>query len=372
MRYQFAIDIDRPVETVWEFSNDFFNAPRLGGQAIVFRQTSPGGPGLGATYEGRMMILGFETRVHGSFTEWEPLRAMTASMSARPLKWARLRETYEPTPTGTRMVRAMELDLRFPLNILAPILMPFVIRRWQHANASIKRILESIPDEEVRASTEPVAAIGPSVHRTVMFTDIVGSTQLIGVIGDAAWRDLRRWHDATLRTTFERHHGRELDHAGAGFSVAFESAGDGVSCAVELERTVIGHRRTAGFGAPLRRSSKPSDTLGWNVAGPQSASNAGRRRISCASHASSRIRWRCARPARPAPVLAVGPAAADARRGHRPERRARRDLPGAEGGDRPPGGCDPGGRTGHRQDPPAGRRRRARRERGVHVRRHHR
>ena len=78
MRYQFAIDIDRPVETVWEFSNDFFNAPRLGGQAIVFRHTSPGGPGLGATYEGRMMILGFETRVHGSFTEWEPLRAMTA------------------------------------------------------------------------------------------------------------------------------------------------------------------------------------------------------------------------------------------------------------------------------------------------------
>ena len=252
MRYQFAIDIDRPVETVWEFSNDFFNAPRLGGQAIVFRQTSPGGPGLGATYEGRMMILGFETRVHGSFTEWEPLRAMTASMSARPLKWARLRETYEPTPTGTRMVRAMELDLRFPLNILAPILMPFVIRRWQHANASIKRILESIPDEEVRASTEPVAAIGPSVHRTIMFTDIVGSTQLIGVIGDAAWRDLRRWHDATLRTTFERHHGRELDHAGDGFSVAFESAADGVSCAVEIERTLIGHRRTAGFAPQLR------------------------------------------------------------------------------------------------------------------------
>ena len=45
---------------------------------------------------------------------------------------------------------------------------------------------------------------GPSrrVLKTFMFTDIVGSTNLVEVLGDEAWETLLRWHDATLRELF--------------------------------------------------------------------------------------------------------------------------------------------------------------------------
>jgi class 3 adenylate cyclase/tetratricopeptide (TPR) repeat protein len=93
---------------------------------------------------------------------------------------------------------------------------------------------------------------GRAVHQTLVFTDIVGSTALIAVIGDAAWRDLRRWHDATLRRLFEQHDGHEIDHAGDGFFVAFASAADAVACAQAIQRTLGEHRRTTGFAPAVR------------------------------------------------------------------------------------------------------------------------
>ncbi len=90
------------------------------------------------------------------------------------------------------------------------------------------------------------------VHRAFLFTDIVGSTALLEVIGDSAWRDLRRWHDATLRSLFARHGGEEVDHAGDGFFVAFGSASNAAGCAVAIQRALAEHRRTAGFAPVVR------------------------------------------------------------------------------------------------------------------------
>jgi class 3 adenylate cyclase len=88
--------------------------------------------------------------------------------------------------------------------------------------------------------------------RTFLFTDIVGSTSLIELIGDDAWDDLRRWHDQALRSAFGDHGGEEIDHAGDGFFVAFPDAASGVACAVEIQRRLAEHRRTHGF-APMVR-----------------------------------------------------------------------------------------------------------------------
>ncbi|HYM84815.1 MAG TPA: LuxR C-terminal-related transcriptional regulator, partial [Candidatus Dormibacteraeota bacterium] len=96
------------------------------------------------------------------------------------------------------------------------------------------------------------AAAVASVRRTFMFTDIVGSTQLAEAIGDGAWHDLLRWHDATLRREFERHAGREVDHAGDGFLVVFRSPRDAVACAVAIQRALAAHRASAGFALAIR------------------------------------------------------------------------------------------------------------------------
>jgi class 3 adenylate cyclase len=90
------------------------------------------------------------------------------------------------------------------------------------------------------------------VTRTFMFTDIVGSTNLIETLGDDAWNDLRRWHDGVLRAAFTAHNGDEVDHAGDGFFVAFPDASDALQCAVAIQRLLAEHRRTNGFAPRVR------------------------------------------------------------------------------------------------------------------------
>ena len=94
-----------------------------------------------------------------------------------------------------------------------------------------------------------------SPHRTVrtfMFTDIVGSTSLMGVIGDEAWDDLRRWHDQTMRASFADHDGEEIDHAGDGFFVAFADTTSALASAVDIQRRLAEHRHAHGFAPQVR------------------------------------------------------------------------------------------------------------------------
>lgn len=95
------------------------------------------------------------------------------------------------------------------------------------------------------------AGVGQTV-RTFMFTDIVGSTSLIGIIGDEAWDDLRRWHDQSLRACFGENGGEEIEHAGDGFFVAFPDERSAVACAIQIQRRLIEHRRTHGFAPQVR------------------------------------------------------------------------------------------------------------------------
>jgi class 3 adenylate cyclase len=86
----------------------------------------------------------------------------------------------------------------------------------------------------------------------MMFTDIVDSTNLIGLVGDDAWADLVAWHDDTLRKLMDRHQGTEIDHAGDGFFISFERATDAVHCAIEIQRALRTHRRETGFSPRVR------------------------------------------------------------------------------------------------------------------------
>jgi class 3 adenylate cyclase len=98
----------------------------------------------------------------------------------------------------------------------------------------------------------PAPATRASVVRTFMFTDIVTSTDLVGLIGDAAWRDLLDWHDRELRAALARHAGQEVTHTGDGFFVAFEEAASGIDCAMDIQRRLAHHRREHGFAPRVR------------------------------------------------------------------------------------------------------------------------
>jgi class 3 adenylate cyclase len=90
------------------------------------------------------------------------------------------------------------------------------------------------------------------VVKTFMFTDIVGSTDLLVVMGDEAWTTLLGWHDATLRELFTAHHGQEVVTTGDGFFVGFDTPDAAIACAVAIQRRLDEHRRRHGFAPEVR------------------------------------------------------------------------------------------------------------------------
>jgi pimeloyl-ACP methyl ester carboxylesterase len=68
------------------------------------------------------------------------------------------------------------------------------------------------------------------VLATVMFTDIVGSTERAGELGDARWRDLLEAHQAAVRQELERFRGREVKALGDGYLATFDGPARAIRC----------------------------------------------------------------------------------------------------------------------------------------------
>ena len=82
------------------------------------------------------------------------------------------------------------------------------------------------------------AAATDRVVATVLFTDIVGSTQCAARLGDRAWRALLDAHDAVVRRQLERFRGREVNTIGDGFVATFDGPGRAVQCACAIRDAV--------------------------------------------------------------------------------------------------------------------------------------
>src|SRR3989442_8796182 len=76
---------------------------------------------------------------------------------------------------------------------------------------------------------------------TILFTDLVGSTELMQRLGDDQAEELRRVHFRLLRDAVAAHGGREVKTIGDSFMVAFDSAVDAVACAVAMQQAVRAH-----------------------------------------------------------------------------------------------------------------------------------
>ena len=77
-----------------------------------------------------------------------------------------------------------------------------------------------------------------TVLATVLFPDIVGSTQLQASLGDRAWKELVLRHHSVVREELARHRGVEADTAGDGFFATFDGPARAVGCAVAIVDSV--------------------------------------------------------------------------------------------------------------------------------------
>lgn len=89
----------------------------------------------------------------------------------------------------------------------------------------------------------------PAVLATVLFTDIVGSTERLSEVGDQAWRSLLERHNALVRRELSRWGGQEIDNAGDGFLAMFQTPAQGIRCALAIRNAVsaIGVQVRAGL-----------------------------------------------------------------------------------------------------------------------------
>ena len=98
---------------------------------------------------------------------------------------------------------------------------------------------ETLPDEieafvrDVWGEPEP-----KTVLSTVLFTDIVGSTERAAELGNGRWRGLMERHDAIVRRQLDRFGGREVDHTGNGFFASFDGRVRAIRCACAISRAV--------------------------------------------------------------------------------------------------------------------------------------
>jgi class 3 adenylate cyclase len=98
--------------------------------------------------------------------------------------------------------------------------------------------LGNIPDQDVgpAINTEPQESRFDGGFRTVMFTDIVGSTATTQRLGDDGAMVLVKQHDSIVRGALSACKGKEVKHTGDGIMAAFRSASQAIASAIQIER----------------------------------------------------------------------------------------------------------------------------------------
>jgi class 3 adenylate cyclase len=100
-----------------------------------------------------------------------------------------------------------------------------------------------------RSYARPLSASTDRILGTVLFTDIVDSTERLRTIGDTAWRDLLGQHNELIQFELDRYRGRLIKHTGDGVAALFDGAARAVECAgaIAARVTTIGLQIRAGL-----------------------------------------------------------------------------------------------------------------------------
>jgi class 3 adenylate cyclase len=104
---------------------------------------------------------------------------------------------------------------------------------------------------------------GDTITATVVFTDIVASTEHQARVGPREWSRLTDQHEAMVRELLRRHRGREVKTTGDGFLATFDGTGRGLRCAAEIVKGA------KGLGLELRAGAHTGEVelRGSDIAG---------------------------------------------------------------------------------------------------------
>jgi class 3 adenylate cyclase len=156
------------------------------------------------------------------------VRHVTSAISAPTLVLNNAHDHWVPADRGRELAAAIPTAtyVEIPLEGHVP------------AVADMAPFLDAI-ETFVREAWEADSRQEPErVLATVLFTDIVGSTERLTELGDAGWRQLVERHHAVVRSELARARGREIDTAGDGFFAAFDGPARAIRCAKSIAAAV--------------------------------------------------------------------------------------------------------------------------------------
>jgi class 3 adenylate cyclase len=195
--------------------------------------------------------------------EWAPEKADDPAFMDW-LVW-HLRRSLSPGAALTAYRTAMEADVT---DVLAAVRVPTLIlarppfkERARYAADRIRGaqlvelpwfegiftwVIDEVHDATMQATGSFIAQLAQPIASqrvlaTILFTDIVGSTETAARLGDAAWRALLTRHHAVVRRELARFRGAELDTSGDGFFATFEGPARAVQAATAIRDAVREH-----------------------------------------------------------------------------------------------------------------------------------
>jgi class 3 adenylate cyclase len=121
-------------------------------------------------------------------------------------------------------------------------LLPFI----DEPDAAFAALRAAIDDV---ATSQAGSAVAGAAVRTILFTDLVGHTEMMQRLGDTKGRDVLREHERITRDTLKQHGGAEVKTMGDGFMASFGSVTSALDCAIALQRAFATH--TESMPEPL-------------------------------------------------------------------------------------------------------------------------
>jgi class 3 adenylate cyclase/pimeloyl-ACP methyl ester carboxylesterase len=107
--------------------------------------------------------------------------------------------------------------------------------------AVLTAFLDEDPETRALPAAEEVVPRSDSTFRTVLFTDLVGHTEMMSRLGDDRGRDVLREHERITREVLKSNGGTEVKTMGDGFMASFGSVTRAVECAIALQRAFANH-----------------------------------------------------------------------------------------------------------------------------------
>ena len=144
VKVEHSIEINKPVEQVWNFLTDFQNTPKWDIGVLETRQTSEGPAGKGTTFQNTGPFLGRNSVREYMVTEYEPNKKVRVTL-VTPDKFIRQAEvsyTFEPAKNGTKLTFTGGIEFSGFFKLVQPMLLQRAKRNGQGDLGNLKRLME--------------------------------------------------------------------------------------------------------------------------------------------------------------------------------------------------------------------------------------